>query len=312
MMLFKKGLITLVTAMALLSMPQAMDAAIFQPEYNPFGPPLTVHVNGRYIPSDTQPVLQNNRVLLPMRAAAEAIDASVEWDSTSNCISVQKDGNTALFYVGRHTYTLNGVQKTTDVAPTVKNNRTLLPIRAFAEALNAHVEWNATLYDVEITLPGAYQPSPHIPDALSPAFNNIIQKYYVPATKPGIGSWVCAYYSNYETYYDMLFVSELPDGRRQAIEVASKDCNNDDVPDFATIWLNSVTDLGDKLIHHRGGMNAQIYNSDTFIGQYVFTYTGNEIFTYGSPYSDTDLIRIKSDGHTPYEGEDCIFYTLTN
>lgn len=69
----KKALLTLCATVALLAAPQAMDAAIFQPERNPFGQPITVHANGRYIVSDTQPVLQNNRVLLPMRAAAEAI-----------------------------------------------------------------------------------------------------------------------------------------------------------------------------------------------------------------------------------------------
>lgn len=283
-----------------------------QPERNPFGQPITVHANGRYIAADTQPVLQNNRVLLPMRAAAEAIGASVEWHSANNCITVQKDNSTACFYVGNHTYTLNGLQKYTDVAPTVQNSRTLLPIRAFAEALNAHVEWNADLYDVEITIPGTYQAAPTMPSGLPTNLHNIVQKYYVPPTKPGIGSWWTTYYYGYETYYEMLFVSERPDGSRQAIEVSSKECTSDDIPDFSTIWLNKVTDLGDKLIHHRAGMSAQLYNSDTFLGNIVFTYSENEIFTYGSPYNDTDLIRIKSDGHSPLGNEACLFHTITN
>lgn len=308
----KKALLTLCATVALLAAPQAMNAAIFQPERDPFGQPITVHANGRYIAADTQPVLQNNRVLLPMRAAAEAIGASVEWHSVNNCITVQKDNNTARFYIGSHTYTLNGVQKYTDVAPTVQNSRTLLPIRAFAEALNAHVEWNADLYDVEITIPGAYQSAPTMPSGLPTNLHNIVQKYYVPPTKPGIGSWWTTYYYGYETYYEMLFISERPDGSRQAIEVSSKEVNGDDTPDFATIWLNKVTDLGDKLIHHRAGMNAQLYNNDTFIGDIVFTYSGSEIFTYGSPYNDTDLIRIKSDGHSPLGNEACLFQTITN
>ena len=89
-----------------------MNAAIFQPERNPFGQPITVHANGRYIAADTQPVLQNNRVLLPMRAAAEAIGASVEWHSANNCITVQKDNSTACFYVGNHTYNRTGCKNT--------------------------------------------------------------------------------------------------------------------------------------------------------------------------------------------------------
>lgn len=308
----KKALLTLCATVALLAAPQTMDAAIFQPERNPFGQPITVHANGRYIVSDTQPVLQNNRVLLPMRAAAEAIGASVEWHSDNNCITVQKDSNTACFYVGNHTYTLNGVQKYTDVAPTVQNSRTLLPIRAFAEALNAHVEWNANLYDVEITIPGTYQTTPTIPSGLPTNLHNIVQKYYVPPTKPGIGSWWTTYSASGEYYYEMLFVSELPNGNRQAIEVCAKDVNSDGTPDFATIWTNPVTDFGNHMIHHRIGMDAQIYNSDTFLGPYVMTYPGNETFSYGSTYNPNDLIRIQSIPDTPHCYQQDIFQIITN
>lgn len=311
-MKLKKALLTLCAALTLLAAPQAIDAAIFQPECNPFGPPITVHANGRYIASDTQPVLQNNRVLLPMRAAAEAIGASVEWHSANNCITVQKDSNTACFYVGNHTYTLNGVQKYTDVAPTVQNSKTLLPIRAFAEALDANVEWNANMYDVEITIPGTYQTTPTMPSGLPTNLHNIVQKYYVPPTKPGIGSWWTTYSVSGEYYYEMLFVSELSNGSRQAIEVCAKDVNSDGEPDFSTIWTNLVTDFGNHMIHHRIGMDAQIYNSDTFLGLYVMTYPGNETFSYGSTYNPNDLIRIQSIPDTPHCYQQDIFQIITN
>ena len=40
------------------------------------------------------------------------------------------------------TYTLNGEQKTMDVAPIIRNERTMLPVRYVAEALGAEIAWD--------------------------------------------------------------------------------------------------------------------------------------------------------------------------
>ena len=47
--------------------------------------------------------------------------------------------------VGKTTYTLNGEQKTMDVAPLIINSRTMLPVRYVAEALGAEIAWTARL-----------------------------------------------------------------------------------------------------------------------------------------------------------------------
>ena len=44
--------------------------------------------------------------------------------------------------VGKTTYTLNGEQKTMDVAPIIINSRTMLPVRYVAEALGAEIGWD--------------------------------------------------------------------------------------------------------------------------------------------------------------------------
>ena len=90
-------------------------AAVFSPERLPIGNAITVHVDGKYIASDVQPVMQNDRVFLPMRAAAESMGAYVYWDNETRCVSVQKDGNTAYFYVNNPYYYLNGKTMLSDV-----------------------------------------------------------------------------------------------------------------------------------------------------------------------------------------------------
>ena len=54
--------------------------------------------------------------------------------------------------IGNTTFTVNGVSNTLDSPPVIKNNRTLLPIRAIIEALGGSVSWDATEKKVTVTL----------------------------------------------------------------------------------------------------------------------------------------------------------------
>ena len=57
-----------------------------------------------------------------------------------------------ILRIGKSTFTVNGASSTLDSPPVIKNNRTLLPIRAIIEALGGTVSWNATEKKVTVTL----------------------------------------------------------------------------------------------------------------------------------------------------------------
>ena len=57
-----------------------------------------------------------------------------------------------ILQIGNTSFTVNGVTNTFDAPPVIKNNRTLLPIRAVVEALGGTVSWDATERKVTITL----------------------------------------------------------------------------------------------------------------------------------------------------------------
>lgn len=71
------------------------------------------------------------------------IEATFEKQVTQTVIILQ---------IGESTFTVNGIRKTLDSPPTIKNARTLLPIRAVIEALGGTVGWNATERKVTVTL----------------------------------------------------------------------------------------------------------------------------------------------------------------
>lgn len=55
--------------------------------------------------------------------------------------------------IGSNILTLDGVEERMDVAPDVQNNRTMLPIRAIAEAAGADVDYDAATQTMIITSP---------------------------------------------------------------------------------------------------------------------------------------------------------------
>ena len=61
------------------------------------------------------------------------------------------DGDTVTFIIGNTTFVANGATKTADVAPYVANGRTFIPVRAFAEATGAKVEYDAATQVITIT-----------------------------------------------------------------------------------------------------------------------------------------------------------------
>jgi hypothetical protein len=97
----------------------------------------------------------------------------VEGDNKINIIASDKAGNQTtktlsviyekpvqqtviILQIGNQNFTVNGVQNTLDSPPVIKNNRTLLPIRAIVEALGGTIEWIPTTKSITIRLGSTY------------------------------------------------------------------------------------------------------------------------------------------------------------
>ena len=76
---------------------------------------------------------------MPFRALGEAIGADVVWDNDARTVTYTLDGNEIVMTIGSTTYTVNGVEKTMDVAPEITGKRTYVPIRFIGEALGFKV-----------------------------------------------------------------------------------------------------------------------------------------------------------------------------
>lgn len=104
---------------------------------------VTVIVDGSTLVSDVAPQIINDRTMVPMRAIFETLGATVEWDGEARKITSKRGDTTIEMTVDNKTMYINGKAVELDTAPTIVNDRTLVPTRAAAEGLDAEVEWLA-------------------------------------------------------------------------------------------------------------------------------------------------------------------------
>jgi len=115
---------------------------------------VTVKVDGVTLTiEDQQPIIENDRTLVPLRAIFEALEAEVNWDDETRTVTAQKGEATMELKIGEATYKVNGEEKTLDVPAQIKNDRTLVPLRVVAESLDCAVEWDGEKYVVDVATP---------------------------------------------------------------------------------------------------------------------------------------------------------------
>lgn len=89
----------------------------------------------------TTPMILSGRAMVPIRAIVEAMGGRVVWDGNAQKITLIARGNTVEMWLNKTDIIINGKSKKMDVAPTLINGRTFVPVRFSAENLNCKVDW---------------------------------------------------------------------------------------------------------------------------------------------------------------------------
>lgn len=92
---------------------------------------------------EVRPYIKDDRTLIPLRYIAEELKCKVEYKEDTREIFIENGRTKLVFQIGSTTYTNDGLKKTMDVAPEITQDRTFVPLRAVAEALNCDVQWLA-------------------------------------------------------------------------------------------------------------------------------------------------------------------------
>ena len=98
-------------------------------------------IKGVETPLDVAPVVKNGRTLLPARFVAESLGAVVRFDEANNKVIIETDLAGIIIKIGAKEISVCGENIPIDVPAQIINGRTLLPLRAIAEALNQKVNY---------------------------------------------------------------------------------------------------------------------------------------------------------------------------
>lgn len=111
---------------------------------------VKAYVNGLEPNFEVPPFIKEGNTLVPFRAIAESLKATVTWNSEENSVTVVKDGVTVKLIIGDRTAYVNGQAVDLEVAGEVYNGSTMVPARFISEALKANVQWEAESQSVVI------------------------------------------------------------------------------------------------------------------------------------------------------------------
>jgi cell wall-associated NlpC family hydrolase len=113
-------------------------------------PSMKVLIDNKPLDMDVQPMVVNNRTLLPLRAVFESLGAQVDWLKEQNIIEGRKGSTVIDLHFNDTNALVNGKTVPMEVAPVVVNDRTLVPVRFIAESLGASVTWDANTNTVAV------------------------------------------------------------------------------------------------------------------------------------------------------------------
>ncbi|OOO00002.1 MAG: hypothetical protein ATN35_09730 [Epulopiscium sp. Nele67-Bin004] len=99
-------------------------------------------INGE-VSTTASPTQQNGTTLVPVRFVSEQLGGQVDWDATTETVTITKDGVDIELKVGSTNAKINGQSSTLTLAPTVQNGTTMIPLRFVSEALDVPVDWDA-------------------------------------------------------------------------------------------------------------------------------------------------------------------------
>lgn len=113
-----------------------------------FAEGITVMLDSEPVSFDVEPIICEERVLVPMRKIFNELGAEVEWLAETKTIIATRGSEIIAMQVGSDVLICKDIKDDTtdifqlDLPPQIIDGRTLVPLRAVSEALHCEVFWN--------------------------------------------------------------------------------------------------------------------------------------------------------------------------
>lgn len=116
--------------------------------------PIQVTVDGREVAFPDEPPYvdkTSNRTMVPAKFVSEKLGANVKWNEALKQINFSYKNDTVTLGIGDNHAQVNGKTVTFGGGATVKNGRTMVPLRFISEVFHADVDWKPERNQVIIT-----------------------------------------------------------------------------------------------------------------------------------------------------------------
>ena len=142
---------------------------------------ISVYLNGEKLVFGQQPVIRNNRIIVPMRAILEKMETVVEWAENTKTINCLRDDVEVDLKIGSDVAMVNKRIKRLDTVPIIMGSSTMIPLRFIGEAFGADVSWDPGTKTANINIAPAKNPP-------APAFDKMLIPVAISATATNQGS----------------------------------------------------------------------------------------------------------------------------
>ena len=114
---------------------------------------ITVLYQDEFLLFDVEPIIENDRTLVPFRAIFEAMGCAVYYaeEDGKQIVSARRANDVLTLTIGEDKMYFNGKEITLDVPAKIKDSRTLVPLRAVSEAFECEVDWYDNIRTIIIT-----------------------------------------------------------------------------------------------------------------------------------------------------------------
>ncbi|MCL2812960.1 MAG: phosphate ABC transporter substrate-binding protein PstS family protein, partial [Oscillospiraceae bacterium] len=111
---------------------------------------ITLIIDGVKQNPTVAPVVENGTTLVPLRLISETLGAEVSWNASKQQAAIQTAAYTVVFTIGSKTYTVNDASKTLAEPAKLVSGSTMVPLRAFAEAIGAKVNYISSTHTATV------------------------------------------------------------------------------------------------------------------------------------------------------------------
>ncbi len=113
---------------------------------------IYVTVDGQAVTfTDTTPYVDaNGRTMMPVAKIVELLNVSVDWNGTSQTVTLKGDGKEVVLKINDDNITVDGVTSKMDTKAVIKDGRTYVPLSAIAKAFGVTTGWDKATSTVSL------------------------------------------------------------------------------------------------------------------------------------------------------------------